>query len=286
MMFTRTKNGLKNIHKFHGVDLIVYIEGKESDNKFDKNFYKKLFDECSNYTEVKIKPIGNSNNVLEMYEKIAYDDQNSICIIDRDYSDIKYSYIHNSRLKFTYGYSWENDFWSDKLIMDTIDFCSGGNISKIQLNLEQLISLTKNHAFKICCLDCISQLYDISILDKKKSTFGLSFNRDFKKDALILRDEQIRIRRKAPIQNLKDCVISKSIYKNIFKAEKNRVIQGHFWEAVALHIIKLALSNLSDSCSVPFDFIKNIARTLFLRDFYKYIEQNVREYYSSQFLEI
>ncbi|MDM7240184.1 DUF4435 domain-containing protein, partial [Klebsiella grimontii] len=69
-----------------------------------------------------IKVVGSCNDVLHTYKKILDSNiTNTICFIDRDYSGITFNYISDYRLIRTYGYSWENDFWSIELCHSLIN---------------------------------------------------------------------------------------------------------------------------------------------------------------------
>lgn len=72
MNFSRSSQGLDNIHLFFGVKKIIYIEGEINDKKFDKKFYELIYEKIIgiNLSEIHIQPLGGSLNVFNRYMEI------------------------------------------------------------------------------------------------------------------------------------------------------------------------------------------------------------------------
>lgn len=286
MLFSRSNHGLNNIHLFYGVEVVIYIEGETSPEKYDENFYKTILNNLLHIKSERFKiiPLGGCENVKKRYEEILLNNiSNSICVLDRDYSFIKQSIIYNPKLlKFSYGYSWENDFWSDKIIYRIIEFLSGGRVSQLD-NFEELLSNTKKYAKKLSCYDLLSQIHAECVLDKSKASFGVRLDYDPSSFSIISPSEIKRVRGKLSV-NVLSCLVSKGIYKDVFKVIPEKMIQGHFWKKISLVLIVQVLKIIRiSSTTVSEEIIFNIAQTIFNEDINVFMDEKVKEYYLENF---
>lgn len=286
MIFTRSANGLNNIHLFYGVEVMVYVEGENNHEKFDKEFYETIFSKLLSIDSSKyeIVPMGGCSEVKQRYEDIVLNNiSNSICILDKDYNFIKQSLIYNPKLlKFTYGYSWESDFWSDKIIYRMIEMLSGKKISRLN-NFKELIGNTKNYAKKVSCYDLVSQIHAQCVLDKAKSSFGIRLDYDTSITSLISIEEVKRIRGKIP-NDIYSCSIAKDIYQEALKIKSEKLIQGHFWQKISLVLIIQVLKKIGiPSTTISDSLIFNLAKTVFTEDVNNYMDNEVQEYYLTNF---
>ena len=103
---------------------------------------------------------------------------------------------------------------------------------------------------------------------------------------MISRSEKLRLKNKAPFNEIIKCPISRSLYRSAWKLENNKIIQGHFWEILALNFVKVSLDSIFDKSSISFDYIKNIARSLFVNNIDKYIDESVKSYYIEELKSI
>jgi len=286
MLFSRSSEGLSNTHLFYGVKVMVYIEGENKPEKYDKEFYKIILNRLVgiDLNKFEIVPLGNCLNVKERYENIvSHNITNSICVIDRDYNFLKESIIYNpDLLKFSYGYSWESDFWSDTIIHRVIEILSGGKISNLSC-FSELMSNTKKSAKKLSCYDLISQINAECVLDKSKSSFGVRLEYDSSIISLISANEIKRIRSKIS-SDVFTCLISKQIFKEALKASSQKLIQGHFWQKISLVMIVQVLKIIGiTSTTISDQLIFNIAQTLFNEDIDKFLDPEVKDYYLTNF---
>ncbi|MGL4374238.1 MAG: hypothetical protein ACRCS6_10665, partial [Turicibacter sp.] len=124
--FSRTSGGMSAEHLFKDVEYIICIEGKSDasdiEKIYDYRFYhgllSALFDKPF---QIKVK--GCKQELLAIAQQLERDDvKNHIVIVDRDHDDIINHItpitICRGVIMFTHGYSWENDFWSTKLLTD------------------------------------------------------------------------------------------------------------------------------------------------------------------------
>lgn len=126
-MLKRTSGGLKSQKLLYDSDIIFYIEGKkenknEGDVKtYDEIYYEMLSQHFLPGRKVKIKVAGSCNDVIDIHHDVVKaNDLSTICFIDRDYHGVNFSRIRDFRLVKTYGYSWENDFWTFNLSVEII----------------------------------------------------------------------------------------------------------------------------------------------------------------------
>lgn len=287
MIFTRSEVGLRNEKVFYGVDLIVYTEGSEENIlKFDKPYYECLIKTLTKVNKILVKPIGDCNSVIDMHDQIRNDSgNNSFCIIDKDYSGVNYSIKNKEKLITTYGYSWENEVWSELLILRVIDALSAGNISLLRNDFPVFIKKVMDTAAKICRLDMVAQLYDSCILNKNnRDTFGVNLSYNRSEDTLLPKAEYKRLRWKMNLDMLLNCELSKEIYKNSLKNEAVSIVNGHFWESLSIRIIKQGLLEIINMNSrVDFGIMKNLAYGFFKQDPITFLSENVLMHYRYEF---
>ncbi|MCG7493298.1 DUF4435 domain-containing protein [Thalassobius sp. Cn5-15] len=110
-MFTRTNLGIENEHLFHGVDFVVYCEGKEIEGEgssLDEVFWERVFRE--NGKSVHCKSMGGKSVVRPLAERVVAEGiRNVIVAMDRDYDDLRGLAIDHPQVFYTFGYSWESD---------------------------------------------------------------------------------------------------------------------------------------------------------------------------------
>ncbi|WP_147200719.1 DUF4435 domain-containing protein [Pantoea sp. CCBC3-3-1] len=191
MTFMRTSGGINAQKKFHRVDITFHIEGKNVQNTpgfkttdlCDYKYYKALLEHYLPERKVKIKVLGCCKNVLDYYELIESKKlKNNLVIVDRDYNGIISSRINDRNVIYTYGYSWENDFWSDVVSTHVITMLTAGNKD----STNRYIKLIKRAIRRIATLSKInicSKSHDLTLfkIAKKGGSLGvaLNFNNNF-----------------------------------------------------------------------------------------------------------
>lgn len=134
MAFKRTSSGIANQHLFHGVDLIVFVEGgsnnftkQEVDNNLFSNhsidvaFWNKIFEDYMPGKNIKFKAVGSKTTIKEIAVDII---ENSIATVyaamDKEFDEVSGNLIKHKNILYTFGYSWENDAWNSDLIKDLL----------------------------------------------------------------------------------------------------------------------------------------------------------------------
>ncbi|OLY67921.1 hypothetical protein BWD41_18695 [Citrobacter braakii] len=297
MTFTRTASGLKSYNRFYKVEAIVYIEGRlleknnstdDSDDSkvFDIIFYSSLFKVFSPHDNIKIKIVGCKENVLDYHDKIINDNiENSFAIIDRDYDGVYFTRTKNDKLIVTHGYSWENDFWTSKLCIETV--------SLLSLNTAQACGIVQskiNRSIKRLCLinraNLVAQYFGNGIFPVSKKGGDKGFRYDVSSSFPLSLKEVKRLFEKIPEDikldpNTRDLI-------SMTELNFNNLIQGHFYEYMILQILCYAYKITSGITHnmVDTNIIKNIAFNNFkLRPDY-YLETSTLAHYEQQFSRI
>lgn len=109
--FTRSNSGINNAHLFHGVDYVLYVEGRQAArNSPDHLFWSVCLRNWLPSKRVHVKPIGSKKNVKSIARNIISRDlKRTLAAMDRDYDNSSGFIIHDNRVLYTYGYSIEND---------------------------------------------------------------------------------------------------------------------------------------------------------------------------------
>jgi len=296
MTFTRTKSGLKNYKNFYNVEAIIYIEGRmkkspdgspvEDEKAFDTLFYKALFALLSPFKSVRFKIVGNKSNVLDYHDKIEKNNTPySYVIVDRDYDGILSSPITRNKLIHTYGYSWENDFWSDSLCFDVLN----------------TISLNPPHGCAIYSQKSIRTIKRLKIINKMNIVgryFGLELFPISVKGGV--RGFECNVTNKFPlrasevkklIKKFDKCYMSDSNYiplQQKCNLDGPRLIQGHFYEHFIINLLSFAYKVSSGVAhnSVEASLIKNIAFNYFKLKPNYYLNPQTLQHYTEQFQRV
>lgn len=265
--FSRTTGGINSQGKFYRSELVVYIEGKNKQPAgvvYDEHYYKSIFNCLMKGANIKIKVLGSCLDVLDMYYKVLDGGiKNTLSIIDRDYDGIVFTKIKDKRLMYTYGYSWENDFWTKELCLKVISLLVPNPVEAF-LEFTKKISLAEKRLSAAHRAN-ISFIYNggnLFLLGKKGGDNGISINDSGK--TLITRKEMSKF-----IVLIKNSPYRKDIirYMRHIKSVPCRLIQGHYWEYVITNLISALSKKYSISrTSAQYSIIKNIAFTQFSSD--------------------
>ena len=132
--FLRSSSGLNNIHLFHNVDFVVYLEGgkfsftkeealsgRHSAETEDVIFWKHLFNKFTVGASFKFKSIGSKKTIKEISDDILAGILNTVYVaMDNEFDELLNNRIIHQNIFYTYGYSWENDVWNDEIIKSII----------------------------------------------------------------------------------------------------------------------------------------------------------------------
>lgn len=189
MSFLRSAQGIANYPVFYGVDLFIFTEGRKNiSNTTDERFYQAILNSNMQNLTFQIKTIGNCNEAVDHFEIIKTNNlKNFLVFVDKDLHGVtKSSLIEDPQLIFTHGYSWESDFWSIRLVLETIQ--SLGNLKLENEDLLKINSCLKK-AHLLSSLDVCAQIYGSKIIDKQSKTGGIDFGKS-KTDLDIIHTEE------------------------------------------------------------------------------------------------
>lgn len=119
MSFERTKGGQQNRAVFLGVDYVCYVEGGggESEYSDDVTFWKGVFGVLRPGLRIHFQAKGGKPELESRAANIISENIcNTIAAMDSDYDDLTKDKIEDSRILYTYGYSWENDAFCKPMI--------------------------------------------------------------------------------------------------------------------------------------------------------------------------
>ncbi|WP_130734665.1 DUF4435 domain-containing protein [Flavobacterium sp. J27] len=142
MAFTRTASGLNNQHLFYNVDFIVFVEGGQSFTKqeIDQGHFNEMSIDIIFWTAIfntykpakyKFKAVGSKSAVKKVAEDIINNNLTTVfTAMDQEFDMVLSSNLIHPNIKYTYGYSWENDIWNEEVICDIISRLSAINTQK------------------------------------------------------------------------------------------------------------------------------------------------------------
>lgn len=284
MIFTRTPSGLKNFGRFFGANLTVYVEGRiecdeaiEDANRADTKFYLAL---CSLYfagKKVKVKLTGNKKNALNYHQKIL--EQNipdSLVIVDRDYDGLFFYRFKSPRLILTCGYSWENDFWTDRLILNTIRIATA--VDQLDIDSDVLRRLSRRLG-KLSAINAVAHCDGKSLFEAKGNSKGINIAPSAYFP--LSKDEFSRLARK--VKKIIFCEAMKRAYEEASCLSCEKIIQGHLWEHASLLVISDFYAKSTAISLKNNKIFVNIALSSFSENPADFLTEDTLEYYREEF---
>lgn len=148
--FRRTSNGISNLFHFYNVDYVVYLEGgkksfskedilESSDNytsdSEDISFWSKIFDNNINGKKFKYKSIGSKKTLKEIANDLFLGQIRNIYIaMDNEFDEILNKRLSHPNILYTHGYSYENDIWNAKTVIDVLKEITSTNVDENYIN--------------------------------------------------------------------------------------------------------------------------------------------------------
>ena len=292
--FTRTASGVRNYSRFFGDALVVYIEGKisreedlatrqdeYSDEPRDILFYKALFSHIGNGRTFVFKCVGNKENVLHYGELIRKESINdAFIIIDRDYDGIHSCIIDRPEIIYTYGYSWENDFWTEQLALHILsDLTVNSRVAKS--DFVQYLQSARRRIGYLARLDSALRPLGKTILPKNGGSCGVSISS--KSRWFVPASELRRIRAKFNNFRVEDNDLVSFFYQTAIDTPIERVIQGHLYEHIFMRTLHQAAKRRPELKSLPHAVVYNLAHSRFLTDVRKLMHEEAYKYYQKAF---
>lgn len=281
--FTRSAGGLTAQNHFYDSEYVVYIEGKDKESQgmtYDEKYYKSMLEYFLPRKKTTIKVVGSCNDVLAVYKIVLESNiPNTICFIDRDYSGVKFNYISDYRLIRTYGYSWENDFWSITLCNYVIScLTTNNNSASEELELKYnhgMRRLAFLHRINVSCSIFGLNAFHIGT---KGGINGITY--DPNSNFLVNKGEMKRII--FPLKNHPETSKILAIYKKI-NIPPERLIQGHYFEYIMLRTLRdVAKKHSPGNTTAPENTIKNISFAQFMNNPSCYLSEGTIKYYKLQ----
>jgi hypothetical protein len=130
----RSSGGLRSLHRFHGVDLVVFCEGGLSlspsevasgqgvGGTLDALYWSKVIFLLGVPGKCHCKSIGSKATLIEIAKTIEDNSIETITVcVDADYDRYDNEAVALRRLARSLGYSWENDICSKPVIEASLD---------------------------------------------------------------------------------------------------------------------------------------------------------------------
>lgn len=284
MIFTRSPSGMANFSRFAGADITLYVEGRleavtpvEDSSRVDTKFYNAL---CAVYlpdVKVKVKLTGNRKSALDYHSKIINESiPNSFVIVDRDYDGLLFSSFEKPKLILTYGYSWESDFWTERLLISTLNMSTASDARVLELASVKLRRTLRRLA-KLSALNAAAHINGESIFPSKKSSKGVCISAS--SEFPISLDEYRRVSKSLSSM----CQAMVAVYRSALRLAPEKIIQGHLLEYASLFLISYVYTNSTGAILKNNTILMNIALSLFSERPSYYISPDVDDYYRREF---
>lgn len=253
--------------KFYGVDILLFVEGTNGE---DCLFWENIFEQfCSK--KVKISQRGGKGELLKILNQDGGLADNIYIALDRDLEDVCPKIGKRKNLIYTYGYSYENDLYSEELIADIIRrHLHIPKKPEIQKKIRICMQTFATEIAPYMCAFAKAYQKHISILPTQSDNTNFEAFFSPKKHTL----EHKYINKCIARLNDKCCASGKhKSFNNI------RYCNGHLFETFVCRLINCFCKNKKL-------IYKDDLRELALRGFEKFLSSNVRDYYRSTLSEI
>jgi hypothetical protein len=243
MSFTYSSSALSTIHKFFGVENVIYVEGED-----DIPFWDCVLKGCGFSKKTKILSSGGSSNLSDYIEDIVDSGSSIIVALDRDLSIYLGQQYHHNQIIYSYSYSIENSLFQPELISDIINM-----LYKDQENY--MLSI------KLWMYEIEKKLYEMIVYNAANHLFGRGV-RVFHEDVIMITDKNNRFK-------IDDSLLEKklAIIRNNFSIEEYRYaeyyvknccfslwnqIKGHYLESIVLSLMNEYFAELLNkkSCRI------------------------------------
>lgn len=133
MNFRRTDFGISNLHLFHGVDAVVFVEGGStsftveqvsagaySSQADDLKYWQIVFATFARKKKFHFRAVGSKSTIRELAKLITSGQLKHVLVaMDRDFDHLRGSLPGGPGVLSTIGYSWENDVWTSPVVFAT-----------------------------------------------------------------------------------------------------------------------------------------------------------------------
>lgn len=291
MTFKRSPLGVANYRLFFDAEIVIYTEGRlltdkaiEDLDAYDHKFYTALATSFTAYTKVKIKLVGGKSNALDYHDSIlANNTDNSYVLIDKDYDDLLLTRLPSKKLLTTYGYSWENDFWSESLCIQTLNTLTINNLSasnEFRTKFKRSLSRLR----KLSCLSVCAHANGTTMFPSGGNSKGINLLTG--KPFPIAKNEFKRIRSNIHTKGNAYCNSTLAIYTAARSLPNEAIIQGHLLEHVALNLLGHEYKTATKEKTCMQAMTKNVAFSLFVANPQTYLIKQANDHYTSEFSKI
>jgi len=134
MIFARTPTGLSNLHLFHGVESVVFVEGGDQTYSYadvcqgqagavspDILYWQTVFQWMAPNREVCFKPVGSKGTLQKIAKDIASGRVTHVYVaMDQDLDRFGGAQTLADGIFYTWGYSWENDVSHETVLKEAV----------------------------------------------------------------------------------------------------------------------------------------------------------------------
>ena len=287
-VFMRTPSGLRNLAKFYGAEVTVYIEGKSEPDDivsvdrvtYDELYYRAVFKDVAAERRFVFKVVGCKETVAAYAKSIKENDiKNCFAIVDRDWEGLVSSWLRDPRLVHTNGYSWENDFWTSSLIMRTLADLVPTVRELEGERVRVMIERASHRLGRISKIDCLTKLHGQKFIPSSKNSVGVNPQssatflvdmKEIKKYGHRARDQRASIGA---------CSLTKAMHPHVVKEPSDRIVRGHLWEFVCIHIVSHFYKFFSGEKSIPRNVIKSASINAFSRGASQFLSPGALSHY-------
>lgn len=288
MTFMRSNSGIQNYALFKGASCTIYIEGRVAKGKsasaststYDELFYQGLLNSIDLNIKFAIKVVGSKKDVFAYANRIYSDSiSNAFVIVDSDCEGLTSSILFNEKVIRTFGYSWENDFWTRKLcfqILKDLAIIAGNSGRNIFYQKYRKMAYRLR---RISELDLLMKIHGIKYIPSNDRSVGLNFDL---LHSFAVRAKDLPQQKHLDLEKRKkmgSCQVIKGIRNRSKNSSFDKIIRGHLWEHACIQLISHSYKVQSGEKSMPNSVVKNIGFSRFSKDPKAYLDKKAYSHY-------
>lgn len=292
MAFMRSNYGIQNYAFFKNAVCTIYIEGrsvkgKMASNKiptFDEFFYQSILAKIRPDLKFSIKVVGCKNDVLAYADRIEKNNiKNAFAVVDKDHEGILSSILMDGRVVRTWGYSWENDFWSRSLCFQILKDVVAGQGNAGRNEFYGKYRRVAHRLSRISKIDLLSKIHGKKFIPSNENSVGLNVDGRNFFGVSIFEIRKLKYPDKMGRASIIKCDVVGEVYKNTANVPFGKIIRGHLWEHACIQLIACAYKERSGEKSLPNNLVKNLSFSRFSENPKLYLSKEIYSHYARSF---
>jgi hypothetical protein len=194
MTFNRSASGLRNQAKFHGVDVVVFVEGSDDPqaHQFDAKFWRRILSAFGFTKSFHVSQRGSKTGLIEIAAEADNLNIKSVCVcVDTDFDVYTNRHPNVDCIISTYGRTFESDLLTLGVFQQACETWLPGAPTYAQITawFECHVINELKKLSKFCRAELVGHICEMSPWTSSGSCGGMAF---WQSGELTVADDKIR----------------------------------------------------------------------------------------------